>query len=133
MIFYFPVSEKVGKAHARFGTKWQHSSLLDATCGQLQQRARSTTKGRPWLAAPAAILAHFHPLLWLAEASRFNRLDRFLQQMDEKKSASHRRVRARKLFPLHHIRLEKRPIPRTKLSSHRLLLDDTESEMGDFF
>ncbi len=110
MIFYFPVSEKVGKAHARFGTKWQHSSLLDATCGQLQQRARSTTKGRPWLAAPAAILAHFHPLLWLAEASR-----------------------ARKLFPLHHIRLEKRPIPRTKLSSHRLLLDDTESEMGDFF
>jgi len=41
---------------ASFGTKWQHSSLLDATWGQLQQRARSTKKVRPRLAAPAVIL-----------------------------------------------------------------------------
>ena len=42
--------------------------------GQLQQRARSTKKRRPRLAAPAAMLAHFHALLWLPEALRFNTL-----------------------------------------------------------
>ena len=61
---------------ARFRAKWQHSSLLDAPEGQLQHRARSTKKLRPRLTALAAILAHFHPLLWLAEALRFNTLIR---------------------------------------------------------
>ncbi len=59
---------------ACFGAKRQHSSLLDAPEGQLQHRARSTKKLRPQLTTPAAILAHFHPLLWLAEALHFNTL-----------------------------------------------------------
>ena len=60
---------------ARVGAKRQHSSLLDAPKGQLQQRARSTKKLRPLLTTPAVILAHFHPLLWLAEALCFNTLE----------------------------------------------------------
>ncbi len=57
-----------------FGAKRQHSSLLDVIWGRLQDRARSTKKLRPQLIAPTAILAHFHPLLWLAEPLRFNTL-----------------------------------------------------------
>jgi hypothetical protein len=58
------VSEHKFSARAGFGTKWQHSSLLDAPGVSFNN----------WLATPTAILAHFHPLLWLAEAFCFNRL-----------------------------------------------------------
>ena len=69
------VSEHKFPARARF-VRNEVATLISAgrTRGQLQQRARSTKKVRPRLAAPAAILTHFHPLLCLAEASCFNRL-----------------------------------------------------------
>jgi len=56
-------SERSGNTHLF----WTHQ-------GQLQQRAHSTKKVRPRLAAPLGILTHFHPLLWLREASCFNTL-----------------------------------------------------------
>ena len=59
---------------ARLGQSGNTHLLPSAPQGQLQHRARSTKKHRPPLTAPAAILAHFHPLLWLAEALRFNTL-----------------------------------------------------------
>jgi hypothetical protein len=45
-----------------------------------------TKKVRPRLAASAAILAHFHLLLWLSEASCFNSLERINDSKEREKA-----------------------------------------------